>query len=275
LSTATGILLLPAAMRGHLTSILIAVLVLTLGLLAACGSSTEPPTADFGAHPTSGVVPLTVQFTDQSTGEITSWAWDFGDGNTSTVQNPSHTYATLGNYTVSLTVTNSGGSDTETRTDYIRINRIATIETSMGTIKFELYEQRAPITTANFIKLAESGFYDGLIFHRVVDDFVIQTGDPTGTGTGGSGETIVLEIDEELTHEDGAVGMARTADPNSATSQFYICDGAQHGLDDNYAVFGQVFEGMDVVRAIAGVPVDAQHKPLEDVVMTRVTIEPA
>ena len=275
MSTATDILLLPAAMRGHLTSILIAVLVLALGLLTACGSSTEPPTAGFGAHPTSGVVPLTVQFTDQSKGEITHWAWDFGDGNTSTVQNPSHTYATLGNYTVSLTVTNSGGSDTRTRTNYIRINRIATIETSMGTIKFELYEQRAPITTANFIKLAESGFYDGLIFHRVVDGFVIQTGDPTGTGTGGSDETIVLEINEELTHKDGAVGMARSTDPNSATSQFYICDGAQQGLDGNYAVFGQVLEGMDVVRAIAGVPVDAQHKPLEDVVMTQVTIEPA
>jgi len=273
-------------MRGHLTSILIAVLVLTLGLLAACGSSTEPPTAGFGAHPTSGVVPLTVQFTDQSKGEITHWAWDFGDGNTSTVQNPSHTYETLGNYTVSLTVTNSGGSDTRTRTDYIQVNpgatvetsnRTATIETSMGTIKFELYEQRAPITTANFIKLAESGFYDGLIFHRVVDAFVIQTGDPTGTGTGGSDETIVLEINEELTHKDGAVGMARSTDPNSATSQFYICDGAQHGLDGNYTVFGQVFEGMDVVRAIAGVPVTGapEHKPLEDVVMTKVTIQPA
>src|SRR5512136_576053 len=94
-------------------------------------------------------------------------------------------------------------------------NRIAVLETGKGTIKFELYEDRAPITTANFIKLAESGFYDGLIFHRVIDNFVIQTGDPLGTGMGGLGETINLEINQKLTHTDGAVGMARSSDPNS------------------------------------------------------------
>src|SRR5512136_41166 len=105
-------------------------------------------------------------------------------------------------------------------------NRIAVLETSMGTIKFELYEDKAPITTANFIKLAESGFYDSLIFHRVIDNFVIQTGDPEGTGAGGSDEKINLEINKDLTHVDGAVGMARSQDRNSASSQFYICDGA-------------------------------------------------
>ena len=153
-------------------------------------------------------------------------------------------------------------------------NRVAVLETSKGRIKFELYEDKAPITTANFIKLAESGFYDGLIFHRVVDNFVIQTGDPKGNGTGGSSETIKLEIDKDLTHTDGAVGMARSSNPNSASSQFYICDGAQHGLDGSYAVFGQVIEGMDVVRAIAAVPVNATtSKPLQNVVMTKVTIE--
>ena len=151
--------------------------------------------------------------------------------------------------------------------------RTAVIETSKGTIKIDLYEKRAPVTTANFIELAESGFYDGLIFHRVVDDFVIQTGDPTGTGAGGSDETINLEIHEELTHTDGAVGMARSFMPNSATSQFYICDGAQHSLDGSYAVFGQVIEGMDVVRAIAEVSTNTRDKPLEDVVMTKVTIQ--
>jgi cyclophilin family peptidyl-prolyl cis-trans isomerase len=152
-------------------------------------------------------------------------------------------------------------------------NRFAMLETTKGAIKFELYERRAPVTTANFIKLAESGFYDGLIFHRVVDNFVIQTGDPMGTGTGGSAETIKLEIHKELTHTDGAVGMARSSDPNSASSQFYICDGAQRGLDGNYAVFGQVIEGMDVVRAIAAVPVDRRDKPLTDMVVTRVSIQ--
>jgi cyclophilin family peptidyl-prolyl cis-trans isomerase len=153
-------------------------------------------------------------------------------------------------------------------------NRIAVLETSKGTIRFELYEDKAPITTANFIKLAKRGFYDGLIFHRVIDNFVIQTGDPKGNGTGGSGETITLEVNEDLTHADGAVGMARSSNPNSASSQFYICDGPQHrSLDGSYAVFGQVIEGMDVVQAIAAVPTGARDKPLQDVVMTKVMIE--
>ena len=143
-----------------------------------------------------------------------------------------------------------------------------------GTIRFQLCEDKAPITTANFIRLAERGFYDGLMFHRVIDDFVIQTGDPLGTGMGGSGETIVLETNKNLTHTDGAVGMARSSNPNSASSQFYICDGPQHrSLDGGYAVFGQVIEGMDVVRAIAAVPAGANDGPLLDVVMTKVTIE--
>lgn len=152
-------------------------------------------------------------------------------------------------------------------------NPIATIETSMGTIKFEIYQDKVPTTAANFIDLANSGFYDGLIFHRVVDDFVIQGGDPLGTGMGGSGTTIPLEINSDLTHRDGAVAMARKSnDLNSATSQFYICDGAQHDLDGNYAVFGQVIEGMDVVRAIAAVPVGSNKKPLQNVVINQITI---
>lgn len=129
-------------------------------------------------------------------------------------------------------------------------NRIATIETEKGIIKFELYEKRAPITTANFIKLAESGFYEGLIFHRIVPGFVIQGGDPQGTGMGGSNETINLEIHPELRHTDGAVAMARSNDRNSASSQFYITLGPQPNLDDDYAVFGQVIEGKDVVAQI-------------------------
>lgn len=152
-------------------------------------------------------------------------------------------------------------------------NSVAVIQTSMGTIKIELYEKRAPITTANFISLAESDFYDGLIFHRIINDFMIQGGDPLGTGYGGSDETIVLEIHQELRHIDGAISMARSQNPDSASSQFFICDGAQAFLDDNYAVFGKVIVGMEVVRAIAEVPVNASDKPLTDVVMTSVTIE--
>ncbi|MCL7476403.1 MAG: peptidylprolyl isomerase [Methanosarcinales archaeon] len=129
-------------------------------------------------------------------------------------------------------------------------SRVATLETSKGVIKFELYEDKAPISTSNFIELAQSGFYDGLVFHRVVPGFVIQTGDPTATGTGGSDKTIPLEIHPDLRHTLGAVGMARSSNPNSATSQFYITLAPQPGLDGSYAVFGQVIEGQDVASLI-------------------------
>ncbi|MBT3363659.1 MAG: hypothetical protein HN929_07760 [Chloroflexi bacterium] len=151
-------------------------------------------------------------------------------------------------------------------------NRTATIVTSMGDIVIELYENRTPVTTANFIALAQDGFYDGLIFHRVIDDFMIQTGDPNGDGTGGSDNFIVLETHPDLTHIDGTLSMARSTNPDSATSQFFICDGEQSFLNDNYAAFAQVTDGMDVVRAIAAVPVSAE-KPITDVIMESVTIE--
>ncbi len=129
-------------------------------------------------------------------------------------------------------------------------NRTAILETQKGTIKFELYETEAPITTKNFIDLTNKGFYNGLTFHRVEPGFVIQGGDPKGNGTGGSGKTITLEIAPSLTHKKGAVGMARSQEPNSASSQFYICLEDAKFLDKNYAVFGQVTEGMDVVAKI-------------------------
>ncbi len=129
-------------------------------------------------------------------------------------------------------------------------NRTAILETVKGTIKFELYEKEAPITTKNFIDLANKGFYNGLTFHRVEPGFVIQGGDPKGNGTGGSGKTIPLEIGQDLTHKKGAVGMARSQEPNSASSQFYICLEDSRFLDKNYAVFGQVIEGQNVVSNI-------------------------
>ncbi len=129
-------------------------------------------------------------------------------------------------------------------------NRTAILETVKGTIKFELKETEAPITTKNFIDLANKGFYNGLTFHRVEPGFVIQGGDPKGNGTGGSDKTIPLEIDPTLTHKKGAVGMARSHDPNSASSQFYICSEDAKFLDKNYAVFGQVIEGQNVVSNI-------------------------
>jgi peptidyl-prolyl cis-trans isomerase B (cyclophilin B) len=130
-------------------------------------------------------------------------------------------------------------------------NRTATIETNKGTIKFELYEDLAPITTGNFIELAQRNFYDGLKFHRVEPNFVIQGGCPYGTGTGGSGKNIPLEVSPNLKHgAAGAVAMARANDPNSASSQFYITLAPTPFLDRNYAVFGRVTEGMDVVGQI-------------------------
>jgi cyclophilin family peptidyl-prolyl cis-trans isomerase len=139
--------------------------------------------------------------------------------------------------------------------DQLQINSIAVLDTDFGIIKFELYENLTPNTTQHFIELAESGHYDGVLFHRIVDDFVVQTGD------GGGSNMIPLEIHPNATHVDGAVGMARSNDPDSAEDQFYICDGPQHGLDGDYAVFGIVIEGIEVVREIAKVPVYGENNP--------------
>ena len=128
--------------------------------------------------------------------------------------------------------------------------KVAIIETDYGTIKAELYTEKAPITTKNFIDLASSGFYDGLTFHRVEPGFVVQGGDPEGTGTGGSENSIPLETHPELKHVKGALAMARSQDPNSARSQFYFTLNAVHELDGNYAVFGKVIEGMEFVEQI-------------------------
>jgi peptidyl-prolyl cis-trans isomerase B (cyclophilin B) len=149
------------------------------------------------------------------------------------------------------------------------VNSTAHIDTDRGRIVVELADRGAPLTVGNFMELADAMFYDNMKWHRIVDDFVIQTGDPNSRdnnlyndGTGGSTKTIPLETNDSLTHEDGAIGMARSTEPDSASSQFYICDGAQHGLDGDYAVFGHVVEGMDVVRSIASVPVYGNTRPL-------------
>ncbi|MGB2362092.1 MAG: peptidylprolyl isomerase [Candidatus Poseidoniaceae archaeon] len=141
-----------------------------------------------------------------------------------------------------------------------------------GTVIIELFEQWAPITTNNMIAHVESGLYDGVFFHRVINDFVTQSGDPTcktigvypttspSCGSGGTGETIPLEHDVNLSHVDGAIGMARSADPDSADSQWYIAETEAHGLDpenrddEGYATFGIVRHGMTHIRAIADVP---------------------
>ena len=125
-----------------------------------------------------------------------------------------------------------------------------------GTIKLELDEGTAPITVANFVKLAQEGFYDGLTFHRIMDGFMIQGGDPSGNGTGGSGETIKGEfaangVDNPISHVKGVISMARAQDPDSASSQFFITVADATFLDGSYAAFGRVTEGMELAEQIA------------------------
>ncbi len=146
------------------------------------------------------------------------------------------------------------------------------METSVGDIKIKLYMDVAPITAGNFKELIEQGFYDGIIFHRVIDGFMIQGGDPSGTGTGGSGKTIPDEFGEGLKHnKKGILSMANSG-PNTGTSQFFITLVPTPHLDGKHAIFGEVIEGMDVVEKIGKVTTDARDKPSEDVVMEKVTM---
>ncbi len=124
------------------------------------------------------------------------------------------------------------------------------IKTNKGKIICELYAQYAPKTVKNFVKLSKLGFYDGLIFHRYVPDFVIQGGDPYGTGYGDAGYNVPLEIHEKAKHLEGALGMARAQDPNSGSCQFYITLKETPHLDGNYTVFGKVIKGMNVVKKL-------------------------
>jgi peptidyl-prolyl cis-trans isomerase B (cyclophilin B) len=157
----------------------------------------------------------------------------------------------LGLIVMGLTLTAAQDSNTSKKEEPPVTGRWAIIETNRGTIKLALYEEDMPITTKNFIDLANAKFFDGLKFHRV-EDWVIQTGDPTGTGAGGSGKTIKLETSPKLKHDKiGVVGMARLGhDLHSATSQFYIIRRPAQYLDGKYAVFAQVVEGLEVVKSI-------------------------
>jgi cyclophilin family peptidyl-prolyl cis-trans isomerase len=152
--------------------------------------------------------------------------------------------------------------------------RSATLHTNHGAIEVELFEDDAPKTVANFVKLAEAGFYDGVIFHRVIPDFMIQGGDPTGTGTGGPGYKFEDEINDRKVVR-GALAMAN-AGPNTNGSQFFIVTTDQASwLDGKHTVFGRVTSGMDAVDAIEAVDTDARDKPREDVVIARVELPAA
>ncbi|MCD8379458.1 MAG: peptidylprolyl isomerase [Lachnospiraceae bacterium] len=158
-------------------------------------------------------------------------------------------------------------------------NPIVTITMENGDImKAELYPEIAPTTVNNFISLIQKGFYDGLIFHRVIKGFMIQGGDPEGTGMGGPGYSIRGEFSQNgypnsLKHVKGVLSMARSMMPNSAGSQFFIMHAPAPHLDGAYAAFGQVIEGMDVIDKIATVPTNRSDRPLEDQRMATVTVE--
>ena len=158
-------------------------------------------------------------------------------------------------------------------------NPIVTIEMEDGgVIKAELYPQTAPNTVNNFISLIQRGYYDGLIFHRVIPGFMIQGGCPDGTGMGGPGYSIRGEFTQnrfqnDLTHDRGVLSMARTMAPDSAGSQFFIMVDDAPYLDGQYAAFGKVTEGMEVAQAIVSAPRDRADRPYEDQIMEKVTVE--
>lgn len=152
-------------------------------------------------------------------------------------------------------------------------NHIAVIETNLGTIELELFEDQTPITAQNFIDLAQKGFYDGVIFHRVIDGFMIQGGDPTGTGMGGPDYTIEDEFLPTLQFTgEGILAMANTGRPHTGGSQFFITLAATPWLNGHHTIFGKVVRGMEVVRKIGKVATDPSDRPLEDVVMKHVSI---
>lgn len=158
-------------------------------------------------------------------------------------------------------------------------NPLVTIEMENGDlIKAELYPQIAPNTVNNFISLVKKGFYDGVIFHRVIPGFMIQGGDPQGTGMGGPGYSIKGEFSSNgfpnnLKHERGVISMARTRDPNSAGSQFFLMTATSPHLDGEYAAFGKVIEGIEGVDKIVNVKRNYMDKPLEDQRMKKVTVD--
>ena len=154
-------------------------------------------------------------------------------------------------------------------------NRTAVFDTTRGLFKIKLFEEKAPTTTSNFVKLVNDGFYNGLLFHRVIEGFMIQSGCPEGTGRGGPGYTIKDEFHPELRHDcEGILSMAN-AGPNTGGSQFFITVAPTPWLDRHHSVFGKVIEGMDVVLDISKTQTDNQDKPVENIVINKITIEHA
>ena len=186
---------------------------------------------------------------------------------TDKVTDAPHTAPKLEDIDFSTIETLDGVNESASETDYVKI----TVR-GYGDMIVRLYPDVAPATVANFKKLVGEKFYDGLIFHRVIKNFMIQGGDPLGTGMGGSNATIKGEFssngfENNLLHKKGVISMARSSAPNSASSQFFICHKTKSHLDGDYASFGYVIYGLDVVDAIASVATDNNDKPREDVVI--------
>ncbi len=151
-------------------------------------------------------------------------------------------------------------------------NPVVTIETELGTIKAEIFEDKVPVTAENFIKLVKDGFYDGVVFHRIIKDFMIQTGDPQGTGMGGPGYTIKDEFHPRLKHTAAGVFSMANAGPNSGGSQFFITLVPTSWLDGKHAVFGQVIEGLDIVQKLGATETGMNDKPVKTLSMKKVTV---
>lgn len=151
-------------------------------------------------------------------------------------------------------------------------NRKIKFTTNKGVFVAEMFEDKAPLTTKNFIELVEKGFFDGIIFHRVIDGFMIQGGDPTGSGMGGPGYKIKDEFGEGLKHDDEGILSMANAGPNTGGSQFFITLAPTPWLNGHHAIFGKVVEGMDVVRLIGVVPTDFRDRPREAVTMEKVEV---
>ena len=147
----------------------------------------------------------------------------------------------------------------------------ALLETNMGNIEIELFEKEMPLTAGNFRKLVEKGFYNGVIFHRVIKDFMIQGGDPTGTGTGGPGYSIKDEFSKNNRNDRGTISMAN-AGPNTGGSQFFINLVNNNYLDRKHPVFGKIVKGMDVVNKIGSTKTDAGDRPVNKVVINKASI---
>lgn len=234
-------------------------LILLTGISAGCGGSGDTETTDAAPGPGEKEGEPMAETVAPEGGEVTE-------------QPPAGPTATL-------TYIENGAKQTK-QVPYLAPGRkIATIETTKGTIRIELWEDRAPNTIVNFISLANAGRYDNVDFHRVIDGFMAQTGDVERKGGyGGPGYTIPAEFDANLKHVRGVVSMARSQQPDSAGSQFFIMLGANPGLDGQYAAFGQVIEGMDVVdqikKADKGVRSGAVTNP-DKIVKLRVESVPA